>query len=30
MVIKQDFSVLYFDGGSKMSFCCMLRDRWKF
>ena len=30
MVVKQDFSVLYFDGGSKTSFCCMLRDCWKF
>jgi len=27
MVVKQDF-IVYFDGDSKASFCCILRDRF--
>jgi len=27
MVVKQDFSFFY--GGSKASFYCILKDRWK-
>jgi len=29
MIVKQSFGVAYFDGYTKASFDCTLRDRWK-